>query len=92
MRARIIKVVSEKYAAGEHTLRKSCSESSQQIYLCKILCSCVITELKVLPGDKTTHAVTEDGKHNTALPSGTPSVQTHAEIYINALTAKASMI
>lgn len=46
--------------------KKSCSQSRQQIYFCKILHLCVITELKVKPGDKITHASFKDNKHNTA--------------------------
>lgn len=54
-----------KYAVKERDKKKSCSQSRQQIYLCKILCLCVITELKVELGDKTTGATTKDSKHNT---------------------------
>lgn len=47
----------------EQDKKKSRSQSSQLIYLCKILCLRVITELKVELGDKTTGATTKDSKH-----------------------------
>lgn len=68
--AHIIKVViSVKYTVKEQDKKKSFSQSSPLIYLCKILCLCIITELKVELGDKTTGATTKDSKHNTVFLS-----------------------